>query len=536
MAEVDLESLFPQEDDDTVLARMLADLPAPPGGVEYNTRAGSVINGLFAPLVFERARVLSYAREVFRQSFVAYATGEFLDQHAAQVGIERGEALNALVVVTVTGTSGTEINANNSLFSTSGDAATGEEGLSFVPNETVTIPVGGSVNVTCVCTTAGASGNVSAASVTLVISGPDGLTSITNASAGYGGADAEDDESLRNAISERLQALAGTGNAAYYRSVALREPEVQTASVDDLWDGNGTVLLSVSGRLTPYVSPETIERLQNFFDPSVYNIAHFEGDEDWTGGLVYTPALEGQYSRVIESDHTAAVVMEVAKEMNLSRFSSSTDEVILFIKRLGPAIEQTALTIRFLNSDAAKYAQTVVSANTINAVSNVTTRGMLRLAKSLFTETSGFSWSSVTGVRFTLAAVSSSNHVADLVLDGMRFRRAAGGILTGSIPIGIQATVRSARARSVNVAVNLLLDTGLTTDDVENTISSDITEYFNRLPAASVIRLNEIANIIHDTRGVVDYSSLTLNGSAANITNLSEDEGPVLGTLTLGTI
>jgi uncharacterized phage protein gp47/JayE len=535
LAEVDLESLFPQEDDDTVLARMLADLPAPPGGVEYNTRAGSVINGLFAPLVFERARVLSYAREVFRQSFVSYATGEFLDQHAQQVGITRGEAQNALAVVTVTGTSGLEITPDNSLFSTSGDEATGEEGLSFVPNETVTIPVGGSVDVTCVCTTAGATGNVSADSITLVISGPDGITQVTNDEAGYGATDSEDDESLRTAISQRLQALAGTGNAAYYRSVALREPEVQTASVDDLWDGNGTVLVSVSGRLTPYVSPDTVERLQNFFDPSVYNIAHFES-ETWTGGSVYTPALEGQYSRILHSTHTAAAVMSIAKSMNLSRFDDPDDEVILFIKRIGPAIELRPLTIRFLNSDSAKYAETTVAANTMNAVTNVTTRGMLRLTKSLFTGTSGFSWSTVTGVRFTLAATSSSSHVSDLVLDGMRFRRSAGGILTGAIPIGIQATVRSARARTINVSVNMLLDTGLSTDDVEAIISAGISDYFNRLPAASVIRLNEVGNIIHDTRGVVDYSSLTLNSSAANITDLSADEGPVLGTLTLGTI
>jgi hypothetical protein len=172
----------------------------------------------------------------------------------------------------------------------------------------------------------------------------------------------------------------------------------------------------------------------------------------------------------------------------------------------------------------------------MNAVTNVTTRGMLRLTKSLFTGTSGFSWSTVTGVRFTLAATSSSSHVSDLVLDGMRFRRSAGGILTGAIPIGIQATVRSARARTINVSVNMLLDTGLSTDDVEAIISAGISDYFNRLPAASVIRLNEVGNIIHDTRGVVDYSSLTLNSSAANITDLSADEGPVLGTLTLGTI
>ena len=535
MAEVDLETLFPQEDDDAVLARMLADLPVPPGGSEYNTRAGSVINGLFAPLVFERARVLSYAREIFRQSFVGYATGEFLDQHADQVGITRGEAQNALAVVTVTGIAGLEINPDNTLFSTSGDEATGEEGLSFVPNETVTIPSGGSVNVTCVCTTAGANGNVSASSITLVISGPDGITAINNPSGGFGGTDSEDDESLRNAISERLQALAGTGNAAYYRSVALREPEVQTASVDDLWDGNGTVLLSVSGRLTPYVSPETVERLQNFLDPSVYNIAHFEG-ESWSGGTAHTPALEGQYSLLLESTHTSPEVAELSKSMNLSRFDDPDDEVILFIKRLGPAVELRPLTIRFLNADTARYAEATVAANTMNAVTDVTTRGMLRVEKNLFTEQSGFSWSSVTGVRLTLDATTSSSHVCDLVVDGMRFRSVAGGILTGAIPIGIQATVRSARARSIDISANLLLDTGLTTSDVESVISDEIANYLRRLPASSVIRVNEIANIIHDTRGVVDYSSLTLNGSSTNITDLSADEGPVLGTLTLGTI
>jgi hypothetical protein len=222
--------------------------------------------------------------------------------------------------------------------------------------------------------------------------------------------------------------------------------------------------------------------------------------------------------------------------MNLSRFDDDADEVILFIRRLGPAIELRPLTIRFLNSDTARYAETTVAANTMNAVTDVTTRGMLRVEKDLFTEQSGFSWSSVTGVRLTLAATTSSSHVSDLVVDGMRFRSVAGGILTGAIPIGIQATVRSARARSINISVDLLLDTGLSTTDVESVISDEIANYLRRLPASSVIRVNEIANIIHDTRGVVDYSSLTLNGSVANITNLSADEGPVLGSLTLGTM
>ena len=540
MAEIDFNSLLPFEDENTVVARMLSDLPAPPGGESYNTREGSVIHGLFRPIVLERARLLSYAEELFRQSFIAYATGEYLDVRAEELGVSRGTALNSIVTITVTGDEGTVINSNNAVFASSGDSATGIESVSFVPNEEATIPSGGSVSVPCTSTTAGASTNVDAGQVTLVIEAPDGVTSVTNAAAASGGADEEDDESLRLSLAQRLQALAGTGNAAYYRSVALREPDVQNVNVDDLWDGNGTALITLSGRLAPFVDPETVARLQNFFDPSVKNIAHFEGDETWTGGSVYSEALEGQSSRqmsVLHSNPDEVMSIAFGTVLDLSAFNSPSNEISLFIKRVSSSARLQNFTIEFSSSNSGT-ATAVVSSTTINALSGIASRATLAVPVSSFTLAGSFNWASVSGVEFTLQAPSSSGDPNVVVVDGLRIRAVSGGFLSGQVPLGIQVTVRSARASTVNVDADILLDSGLVVDDISGIIESSISDYFRRLPPGSIVRVSEIANIIHDTRGILDYENIILNSLAANtnIDTLDSDQGPILGTLTLQAI
>lgn len=124
-----------------------------------------------------------------------------------------------------------------------------------------------------------------------------------------------------------------------------------------------------------------------------------------------------------------------------------------------------------------------------------------------------------------------------MLFDGMRVRKTSGGILGGQVPIGIQATVRSARSYAIDVEATVTLDTGLVVGDIESTIEASINEYFRRLAPGSVIRVAEIANIIHDTRGIIDYSDISLGALAANtnITGLAPDEGPILGVLVLNT-
>jgi len=540
LSEIDFNSLLPFEDENTVVARMLSDLPVPPGGESYNTREGSVIHGLFRPIVLERARLLSYAEELFRQSFIAYANGDYLDARAGELGVSRGTALNSVVTITVTGDPGTVINANNAVFASAGDSATGVESVSFIPNEQVTIPSGGSVSVSCTSTTAGTNTNVDAGQVSLVVESPDGVDSVNNAGAASGGADEEDDQSLRLSLAQRLQALAGTGNSAYYRSVALREPDVQNVNVDDLWDGAGTALVTLSGRLAPFVSPESVARLQNLFDPSVKNIAHFEGNETWTGGSVYTEALEGEGSRQMSASHSGGDTnMSIALEaaLDLSEFNSADNEVSVFIKRVSGSARLRNFTIRFLSSNGGT-ATAVVSNTTVNALSGIADRATLPVLISSFTLAGSFNWASVTGVEFILQAPSSSGDDNVLVVDGLRVKSVSGGFLSGQVPIGIQVTVRSARASTVDIDADILLDSGLVVEDVAGIIESSINDYFRRLPPGSVVRVSEIANIIHDTRGVLDYENITFNALAANtnIENLGSDQGPILGSLTFQAI
>jgi len=171
-------------------------------------------------------------------------------------------------------------------------------------------------------------------------------------------------------------------------------------------------------------------------------------------------------------------------------------------------------------------------------LSNITTRAVLNIPRSDFTEASDFSWASVQSVEITLEHPATSSTTNTVVVDGLRIKSTTGGFLTGQVPIGIQVTVRSARSASVDVTGEILLDAGLVVADIEGIIESSISDYFRRLPSGSVIRIAEIANIIHDTRGVVDYENLQLNSLSVNtnLTTLESDQGPVLGTLTLTAI
>lgn len=523
LADIDFYDLVVTEDEDVVLSRLIADLPDAPNGQSYNARPGSVIYGLFQPLVIERARLLAYAREAFQQSFVAYATGEYLDQRALEAGLIRRGAEPAVVVLTITGSNGTEIPAG-SQFATDGTATA--EAVVFSTSGDVTI-ASGTASVTAFAVEPGVSGNVGAGTVTSLVLPIDGVDSVTNAADAYGGLDEQDDDSLRSAISERIQSLASVGNAAYYRSAALAYPGVGRASVDDLWDGNGTALLTVSGLLAPYVSPSLISEIQQSLDPSVALL--FSGSETgWSGGSQATDAVEGQHSRTITNTATSAS-LDFGTALDLSDLAAS-DEFRLFVRKdSGTSLSISALDVQFQSGEnTANTATASIDAATLNGLTGISSRAVATFTKSAFTTAGSFDWSDVTDVVVSITTTAACS----LTFAGLRRVMVDGGKPEGNIPLGIQVTVVNGRARSIDVAATVEFSDGVSASDMEPIIEAAIVSYFSGVRPGSVIRVSEIANIIHDTRGVVDYTTITLDGSASNIT-LDANEGPSLGTLTI---
>ena len=523
MAEIDLYDLVPNEDEETVLARIVGDLPTAPDGNAYNARPGSVIYGLFQPLVIERARMLSYAREAFQQSFVAYATGEYLDQRAVEAGITRTGAQPALVTLTISGDNGTVI-PQGSQFATDGTAAA--DSVVFATSEEVTI-ASGSATATAFAIEPGAVGNVGAGTVSVIVLPIEGVTSVTSAADAAGGIDEQDDDLLRAAISERVQSLASVCNAAYYRSFSLTYADVARASVDDLWDGNGTVMLSLSGRLTPYVSESTVAEIQSALDPSIAIIAT-GAESGWSGGSQATDSLEGQYSRTI-TDAATSSTLELSSALDLSYLGAS-DEIRMFVRKdSGSASSISALEVEFQSGESgSNTAAASIDAATLTGLSGISSRAVATFLQSDFTTAGSFDWSDVTDVVVTITTTATCS----LTFAGLRAVEVSGGRLEGAIPIGIQVTVVNGRSRSLDVAFTVEYSDGVSASAMSALIEAALVSYLATVTPGATVRITEIANIVHDTRGVVDYSSITIDSSSSNVV-LDANEGPVLGTLTI---
>lgn len=100
-------------------------------------------------------------------------------------------------------------------------------------------------------------------------------------------------------------------------------------------------------------------------------------------------------------------------------------------------------------------------------------------------------------------------------------------------PIGADVTVVSGKGKSINISTTVVLASGYTLQGVSNAFSTAVSEYFKNIAfEMSYISYARIGTILLGVPGVIDYSSLKLNGTTANV-GLQSEEIPVLGTVDL---
>lgn len=98
----------------------------------------------------------------------------------------------------------------------------------------------------------------------------------------------------------------------------------------------------------------------------------------------------------------------------------------------------------------------------------------------------------------------------------------------GEAPIGAYCTVVAADPVSIDVSVNLMLDNGYETVDID----ASITAYLRSIAfKQNYVSIGRISSAILDTPGVLDYENLLVNGGTSNI-SIADTEVAVLGTVT----
>ena len=110
---------------------------------------------------------------------------------------------------------------------------------------------------------------------------------------------------------------------------------------------------------------------------------------------------------------------------------------------------------------------------------------------------------------------------------------AAAAHIEGERPIGATVTVAAAQSLSIHVAAKLTLDGSTTLPEVKAVFASELDAYLKTLAfRTSILRYNQVAYLLLSLPGVLDFTSLTLNGGTGNV-SIGAEQVPALGEVTL---
>ncbi|MEK4062207.1 MULTISPECIES: baseplate J/gp47 family protein [unclassified Paenibacillus] len=190
-------------------------------GDTVNTSARSPLGIILRIFAFFLAAIWTMAEDVYNSGYIPTATGNNLDRLGPQVGITRTLAQWSAGELTIIGTSGYVVPA--------GFRAATADGVVFETMADVTL-TGGVEKVAIEALDAGASGNVAAGAITVVVNPVPEITGITNAAAVTGGREKETDAEFRNRFD---LSVAGGGAASVdaLRGALLRMPAVRAATI-----------------------------------------------------------------------------------------------------------------------------------------------------------------------------------------------------------------------------------------------------------------------------------------------------------------
>lgn len=209
---------------DVIMERMLNRVPD-----TMDKREGSIIYDALAPAAAELAQLYIQLDVVLNQTFADTATHEYLEKRTNERGITRIPATYAVVQGEFTPVDVDVIGQRFScgIYNYEVSAATDTPGTYELT-----------------CETSGEAPNAISGQL-IPINYIDGLQTATITSMLIPGEDAEDDESLRERYFDSISSQAFGGNVADYKAKTKVIDGVGGVKVTPVWNGGGTVLLTI---------------------------------------------------------------------------------------------------------------------------------------------------------------------------------------------------------------------------------------------------------------------------------------------------
>lgn len=244
--------MFENQSKEAILQRMQK---ASPEGID--TRQGSITFDLLSPAAIEMAHAYIELDNVLKFGFASSEQpSEFLDLRASEFGLTRRPSERAVGEIVFKGDEGTFIRTGT-LISTDE-----EDAIVFVTTEDGTIAEG-AATIKATAVLGGSRGNVDAGRIKLVLGNLSGIISVNNPEEFKNGAETESDESLLVRYFDRVRRPATSGNVWHYRQWALEVRGVGDVKVFPVWNGGGTVKLSILSEDKREPNEEIIKAVQD---------------------------------------------------------------------------------------------------------------------------------------------------------------------------------------------------------------------------------------------------------------------------------
>lgn len=275
---------------ESIMQRMLDAVPD-----TIDKREGSVVYDAIAPAAIELQNLYIELDVVLNQTFVDTATGEYLERRCAENGITKKEASSAVV---------------QGAFSPSGISV---DGMRFRCGDYTYIA---DAEGKLICETAGSAPNGNMGEL-IPIDHIDGLETAAISEILILGEDREDDETLREKFYTSKKNPSYGGNPAQYKADTLEIDGVSACKVTPVWNGGGTVLLTILGSDYTIPTDTLISSVQTVYDNNAI-IGHtvtVKGAEAFAVNIATTITYESGWSWASSSGYIEATIDEYFKEL-----------------------------------------------------------------------------------------------------------------------------------------------------------------------------------------------------------------------------
>ena len=224
---------------ESIMERLLKNVPA-----TIDKREGSVVYDALAPAAIELQNLYIELDVVMNQTFVDTATGEYLERRCAESGIVKKEASNAVV---------------QGAFTPSGVVV---DGMRFRCGDYTYIS---DAEGKLTCETVGSAPNGNMGEL-IPIDYIEGLETAEITQILILGEDREDDETLREKFYNTKKNPSYGGNPAQYKADTKDIDGVSACKVTPVWNGGGTVLLTILGADYTIPTEMLVSSAQSYYD------------------------------------------------------------------------------------------------------------------------------------------------------------------------------------------------------------------------------------------------------------------------------